>query len=600
MKILGISDHVISGAAVLEDGRVTAAVNEERLVRRKMVMGFPRKSIEKVLELAKLRPDQIDGVAVASRRGHFLNEYVEFDAGAFDVRRGFVKGLFMSLGAELSFLRNDIPILERLYYKLREPAYSHRRKSIKQVLREEFEITCPVEFIEHHFAHACSAFYSSGYRDALVVTMDAAGDGSSSHVYQVKNGRWELLHRVASFDSLAAYYAYITQICGFKAGKHEGKITGLAAYGKDTYRDIIEKFICYRDDTVVNQGRLFYRSALRKIAEALPLDFSKKDLAATIQLVSEDIATRYIRHWLKKAGERNVGLAGGLFANVKINQRVHEIPGVESIFIHPAMSDEGLAVGASLALNYTRSPDPSVISTRCFDHVYLGPEYSDAEIQKLLAAEGVKYQKQHRVEERIARLIADGYVVARFAGKMEYGPRALGNRSILYRPDDPSVNDWLNKNLKRTEFMPFAPSTLAEDADRYFVGLDGAREAARYMTITFNCTEQMRKECPGVVHVDNTARPQLVSERDNPSYYRIIKAFRELTGHSSIINTSFNIHEEPIVCTPEAALRAFKIGHLDYLVLGPYIAEQPNVRSHERPFQRSGRETDLDVIRVSS
>jgi carbamoyltransferase len=412
--------------------------------------------------------------------------------------------------------------------------------------------------------------------------MDAQGDGSSSHVYQVKKGRWQFLHKVPSFDSLASYYAYVTHICGFKAGKHEGKITGLAAYGKDTYRDIVEKFIGYQDGTVVNRGKLFYKSALKKMREALPLDFSKKDLAATIQLVSEDVATQYIHHWLQKTNESNVGLAGGLFANVKINQRVHEIPGVRSVFIHPAMSDEGLAVGASLALNYSKSREPSSISTKCFDHVYLGPEYPESQIHKLLGAEGFKYQKHDYVEDEIGRLIAEGHVVARFAGQMEYGPRALGNRSILYRPDDPSVNDWLNKNLKRTEFMPFAPSTLAEEADEYYEGLEGAREAARYMTITFNCTEKMRKQCPGVVHVDHTARPQLVSFTDNPGYYRILKAFRRRTGISSIINTSFNIHEEPIVCTPEDALRAFKIGHLDYLALGCYVVEHPEVSKRER------------------
>ena len=587
MRILGISDHVISGAAVLDHEKTIAAVNEERLVRKKMVMGFPRMSIQSVLESARLQPDDLDYVAVATNRGHFLNQYVDFEGGAYGISRGFVKNLFMSVGSGLSSLRNDLPVLEKLYYDLREPAYAHRRKSIRQVLKTEFDVTCAVEFVEHHFAHACSAYYSSGYRDALVVTMDASGDGSSSHVYRVKNGRWELLHRVASFDSLASYYAYVTHICGFKAGKHEGKITGLAAYGKDTYRDLFEKFICYRDGTVVNQGRLFYKSAIKKIAEALPLDFSKKDLASTIQSLSEDIATQYIGHWLEKTGEHNVALAGGLFANVKINQRVHEIPGVESVFIHPAMSDEGLAVGASLALNYMKSPDPSAIASNCLNHVYLGPEYSDSYIHRMLAAEGISYQQHSHIEEEIARLISEGFVVARFAGRMEYGPRALGNRSILYRPDDASVNDWLNKNLKRTEFMPFAPSTLSEDADQYYTGLDGARDAARYMTITFNCTEDMRKQCPGVVHVDNTARPQLVSPQDNPSYYKIIKSFRSLTGTSSIINTSFNIHEEPIVCSPEDALRAFKIGHLDYLALGSFIAEHPQVRSHEKPVHRA-------------
>ena len=181
-------------------------------------------------------------------------------------------------------MRDDIPVLEKLYYELREPVYARRRKTVKKVLAEEFGIVAPVEFVEHHFAHACSAFYSSGYHDALVVTMDAQGDGSSSHVYQVKNGRWQFLHRVPSFDSLASYYAYVTHICGFKAGKHEGKITGLAAYGKDAYRDIVEKFIGYENGTVVNRGKLFYKSALKKMREALPLDFSKKDLAATIQL----------------------------------------------------------------------------------------------------------------------------------------------------------------------------------------------------------------------------------------------------------------------------------------------------------------------------
>jgi carbamoyltransferase len=305
-------------------------------------------------------------------------------------------------------------------------------------------------------------------------------------------------------------------------------------------------------------------------------------LAATTQIVAEDVATKYIRYWLQRTNESDVALAGGLFANVKINQRVHEIPGVKSVFIHPAMSDEGLAVGASLALNYSKSAEPASISTRCFDHVYLGPDYPESQIQKLLAAEGFKYQKHNQVEDEIARLIAEGHVVARFAGPMEYGPRALGNRSILYRPDDPSVNDWLNKNLKRTEFMPFAPSTLAEGADEYYDGLDGAREAARYMTITFNCTDKMRKQCPGVVHVDHTARPQLVGPQDNLAYYRILKAFRRMTGISSIINTSFNIHEEPIVCTPEDAMRAFKIGHLDYLALGSYVVEHPQIQSRER------------------
>jgi carbamoyltransferase len=589
MRILGISDHIISGAAILEDGRVLAAVNEERLLRKKMLMGFPRRSIEAVFALANLRPNEIDYVAIASKRGHFLNEYTEFDAGTFGIDRGLVKNLFMSVGSGLSSLRNDLPVLEKLYYGLREPVYEHRRRAIKKVLQEEFEIRCPIEFIEHHFAHACSAFYSSGYEDGLIVTMDASGDGASSHVYQVNQGKWEFLHRVASFDSLASYYAYATHICGFTAGKHEGKITGLAAYGKDAYRDVFEKFICYRDGTVANVGKVFYKSALKKIREALPEDFNKQDLAATIQLVSEEIASQYIQYWLRNTRQSNIALAGGLFANVKINQRVHEIPGAQSIFIHPAMSDEGLSVGAALTLNYLHSSEPAKLDRRCFEHVYLGPDYTETDISEALETAAVEYAYRPNIEGEIARLLAEGHVVARFAGRMEYGPRALGNRSILYRPDDPSVNDWLNKNLKRTEFMPFAPSTIAEDADKNYLGLAGARDAARYMTITFECSQAMRQTCPGVVHVDHTARPQLVSAQDNPSYYKILQAFKQQTGLSSIINTSFNIHEEPIVCTPGDAIRAFKIGHLDFLAIGPFLAENPLVKSGTEPRrQRPG------------
>jgi carbamoyltransferase len=220
--------------------------------------------------------------------------------------------------------------------------------------------------------------------------------------------------------------------------------------------------------------------------------------------------------------------------------------------------------------------------SRCFDHVYLGPEYSNEEITESLDAASVPYHRASCVEEEIAGLIADGYVVARVNGRMEYGPRALGNRSILYRPDEPEVNDWLNKRLRRTEFMPFAPSTLAEDAHQSYEHLDGAADTARFMTITFQCSDEMKRLCPGVVHVDGTARPQIVSEKDNPSYYKIIREFKARTGLSSIVNTSFNIHEEPIVCTPDDAIRAFKIGHLDVLAMGPFIAKHPEADERVR------------------
>ncbi len=580
MIILGISDHYISGAAIIIDGRIVSAVAEERLARKKMVMGFPWKSIKSAMQTAGVQPKDLTEVAIASDWGHFLKDYVDFSDGVFGVKETFVRSLFFRVGSHISFLRSKIPLLEKLYYDLRKPAFEKRKQAIRQAIHLDFGITAPVTFVSHHLCHAAGAYYASGYDDALVATLDGAGDGDSSHVYSVKNGRFERLHHVPSFDSLGDYYGYVTQISGFKAGKHEGKVTGLAAYGKATLKGVFEKFFCYKDGSMRNVGNCFRHAALRKLKKALPEGYKREDLAATIQELSEEVATAYIGHWCKKTGHRNVALAGGVFANVKINQRVLETEGVSSVFVFPAMSDEGIAAGAALVRHAEMNGwEPQ--DRACIDHVYLGPEFSDEAIEKALDAAGVEFAKADDMAREVAKLLADGKVVARFAGRMEYGPRALGNRSILYRPDNPAVNDWLNERLKRTEFMPFAPATLAEDAAGYFIGIEGAENTARFMTITFDCTDIMKKTCPGVVHIDGTARPQVVHAHDNPDFHRIISEFKRLTGLSCVVNTSFNIHEEPIVCTPEDAIRAFEIGHLDVLAIGPFIAINPAVKAKD-------------------
>ncbi len=584
MIILGISDHYISGAAIIVDGRIVSAVAEERLARKKMVMGFPWKAIGKAMEIAGVGPGDLTEVAIASDWGHFLKGYVDFSDGVFGVKETFVRSLFFRVGSQLGFLRSKVPLLEKLYYDLRKPAFEKRKQAIRQALQLDFGITVPVSFVSHHFCHAAGAYYASGYDDALVATLDGAGDGDSSHVYSVKNGRFELLHNVPSFDSLGDYYGYVTQISGFKAGKHEGKITGLAAYGRPTLRGVFEKFFRYQDGSMRNIGNCFRHAALRKLRKALPDGYKREDLAATVQDLAEDVARAYIGHWCQKTGHRNVALAGGVFANVKINQRVLETDGVSSVFVFPAMSDEGIAAGAALVRHAELSGwEPQ--ERACIDHVYLGPEFSDAEIEEALGAADVEFTKADDMAKEVAKLLADGKVVARFAGRMEYGPRALGNRSILYRPDSPAVNDWLNERLKRTEFMPFAPSTLAEDAAGYFIGIEGAENTARFMTITFDCTDVMKKTCPGVVHIDGTARPQVVHAHDNPDYHRIISEFKRLTGLSCVVNTSFNIHEEPIVCTPQDAIRAFKVGHLDVLAIGAFIAINPAVKAKDAEKQ---------------
>jgi carbamoyltransferase len=586
MIILGIADHVNSGAAVMIDGSIAAAVNEERLVRKKMVFGVPRKSIAMVLELAGVRPSEVDRVAIASTNGHLINDYIEFK-GWFQHDRGLIKQLFFSTGSRMSRLRPHLPFLETLYYGLRQPVFAHRRNALKKILAEEFDVHCPVHFLDHHFAHACSAYFSSGYDDALVVTMDGGGDGVSSQVYEASGGTLTKLHQVSSFNSLGNYYAYITHLCGFQAGKHEGKVTGLAAYGEPLYKDTLNQLITFEDGTIVNKGNLFFSSALEGIAKLLPKQWDRKDLSASIQEHAEDLVKQYVGYWQRKTQKTAIALAGGLFANVKINQRVHELAGVERVLVHPGMTDEGLPVGAALALNHDLATDRRGLPRRCFEHVYLGPSYSDEEIEKSLAQAGVAYTHSDQIEEDIVNLLTQGYVVARFNGAMEYGPRALGNRSILYKPSDPSVNDWLNKCLKRTEFMPFAPSTLAEEASHCFKGVSGVEDTARFMTITFDCTPWMRQNCAGVVHIDGTARPQLVSAGDNPSYYNIIQGYQTRTGLPCIVNTSFNIHEEPIVCSPQDAIRAFQLGHLDVLAIGSFLALNPEAAQNRSARQQA-------------
>jgi carbamoyltransferase len=584
MQILGIGDHVSCGSALVKDGRLVAAINDERLVREKMVFGVPRESIKMILTMCGISPDEIDAIAVATKNQHFIDAYLDFKNGWFGLQRGRYKQYLFETASRASRYRARLPYMDKVYYALRRPAFARRRKELKRILREEFGFSCPIYFLDHHFCHAASVYYTSGFKEAAVFSIDGGGDGKSARIYDVAGGEFNELHSISSFDSLGNFYSYVTQFCGFKAGKHEGKITGLAAYGKPVYVPQLKKIMIGQNGTIRNIANVFYHSALKELERLLPKDFSHRDLAASIQLYIEDMVVGLVKHWLKKTGHCHVALAGGLFANVKINQRIHEIPAVKSVFVHPGMGDEGMPVGSALSLYYELSGkkyDPDFVS---MEHVFLGPEYSDEEITSELDMQDVEYRHYPDVEIEIARLLANGAIVARFNGKMEYGPRALGNRTIFYQATDPSVAYWLNDALKRTEFMPYAPVVMTGHAEKCFEGIDGAENTARFMTITFNCTDWMAKNCPGVVHIDNTARPQLVSETDNPSMYRILDEYYKITGLPVLINTSFNMHEEPIVCTPTDAIRSFKLGHLDYLAIGNYIAKnsQPLKRNVDK------------------
>ena len=588
MRILGIGDHISCGSALVHDGKVVAAINDERLVREKMAFGIPRESIKKILQMEGVSARDVDAIAVATERQHLIDHYVDFKDGWFGLKRGRYKQYLFELASSVSKARALFPFLDDIYYLLRKPAFRARREGLQRIFSQEFGFTCPVYFFDHHFCHVTSAYYTSRFKDALVVSIDGGGDGKSCRIYDAVDGKFTEVVSISSFDSLGAFYSYITEICGFKAGRHEGKITGLAAYGQPAYVEQLRQIMVQQDGHVKNVANVFFLSALKELERVLPKDFSHRDLAASVQVYTEDMVRGLVGHWVRQTGRSNVALSGGLFANVKINQRVHELPGVRSVFVHPGMSDEGMPVGAALGLYYRLSGARYDPTSPAMEHVYLGPGYTDDEIGRELENQGVKARRYDEVEVEIARLLANNAVVARFNGKMEYGPRALGNRTILYQAADPSVNYWMNDALKRTEFMPFAPIVMAEHAERCFKHLAGAEDTARFMTITFDCTPWMAKSHPGVVHVDNTARPQLVSARDNPSMYRILEEYYKLTGLPCLINTSFNMHEEPIVCSPFDAVRAFKLGHLDYLAIGSWIA------ANESPVERSVDKKRLD------
>ena len=588
--VVGLGTEEDGGAALVVDGRIIAAVNEERLCRMKMAMGFPHQSLREVLRLSGVTFDQVDAVLVGGTREIFIPGLSPFD-GWFQYTPRGAGGVFKRAAARFSGVGGTLPALERMYYLALEPSFANRRRQIRRILSRDHGVQCPVHFVDHHLCHVAAAYHTSGFSDALVCSVDGGGDGKSSSIYAARKGRLECLHETRAFDSLGNYYAYVTHMMGFRAMRHEGKVTGLAAHGNPRYVDLLREFIDEAGGTLVNRGGAVFSEAIRRLQRRLPADWNREDLAASIQRHFEDVTRRYVSHWARRTGLRDVALAGGVFANVRVNEEVWRLPETSRVFIHPGMTDAGLAVGAALAACVPGVLDrPMAADREPLKDVYLGPTIDEADIARTLVRHGLQPEAlSAQMPEVIADLLVQGYVVARAAGRMEYGPRALGNRSILYQPSDPAVNDWLNKNLRRTEFMPFAPAILHAERERCFGDMTGAEHPAEFMTMTFHCTAWMRDAMAGVVHLDGTARPQLVRSDRNPTFHAILTAFQARTGLPGVINTSFNMHEEPIVCSADDAVRAFLEGNLDYLALGDSLIRHP--RGVQRTLRPAGRVT---------
>ncbi len=558
ITILGISYNSTAEAAIIKNGVVVCAIAEERLNRIKNWYGIPKRSIEWVLQEAGLTMSDID--IIATHDGTNIEE---------DRKPLFERQAELIRASETIDSKRKEAQLKILWEKFKhvEEVIHHRHVTY---IKELESFGPPVYRVSHHTAHAASAYFTSGWDNCYVLTADGWGSDMSNGLYQCRQGKLKEVSNSSIIDSLGYFYGSITKHLGFKPHRHEGKVLGLSGHGNPKKLELFFSRMIGFDHT-----RKSFRGFMENgyyvpifdnpwLAEALRNE-SREDIAAGAQRVLEDVILEYVKTMVPTKSK--LCLAGGIFANVLLNQKIALLPKMAEIYVYPNMGDGGLAVGSALyAYSQLTSLRPKVIDT-----VYWGPEYSAKDIESVLKNSNVLYKKIKNIETVTARLLADGHVVARFNGKMENGPRSLGNRSVLYRPDDPSVNDWLNKKLKRTEFMPFAPVTLVEHARECYRGWKKYARPATFMTVTCDCTRIMKKMSPGVVHVDGTARPQYISRSQNQSCYKILKEFYKRTGNPNLINTSFNMHEEPIVCSPYDAVRAFLDSDLPYLAIGDYL-----------------------------
>ena len=585
MVILGISITHDGTLSVIRDGEHIFSMAEERMNRIKAYIGFPFQVLRYVVKKGIIEPKKVDRVVVSS--SVFLKEWAFTYAFQLTEKKKYYD--LQNQEKPTDFFIDDEEYLQ-IYNA--DDCKKYVDKKIKGLLHE-VGIEAPIEYVNHHMAHAASAYYASGHKKALAITMDGEGDLLSATVNICDNGQIERISVTADRDSAGYLYSEVTRACGFKISRHEGKITGLAAYGNyKKYEECFDKLVEVKNGKLAYVNPVGYKITDRIQNKLLKLvgktryvgaaelirrcgELSNEDLAASIQHLLEKKIVEIATYWVKKTNIRDVVLAGGVFANVKFNQYISEIPGVNSIFIFPDMGDGGNAYGAAAYSYYKEQKlEPARIK-----NVFFGPEFSNEYIGKMLEKHKnqVQYHLSEDVYKETAYLVSENKIIGWFQGRMEYGPRALGNRSIIASPVDATINKWLNDRMKRTEFMPFAPSCLYEHADTLFeIPKESLKFPAQFMTITFKMKEEWAKKAPAVSHVDQTARPQLVTKEGNLKFYKVLKEYHKITGLPLFINTSFNVHEEPIVRKPEEGLKTLLSGVIDYFCVGDYICKLKN------------------------
>ena len=596
--ILGISSfYHDSAAALVVDGDIVAAAQEERFSRKKHDFEFPAQAIQYCLGEANLAPEDLDYVGFYDKPflkfERLLETYLAFAPVGF---RSFMKAMPLWLHQKLHLPREIRRGLEGKY----------RRRIV---------------FTEHHESHAASAFFPSPFEEAAILTMDGVGEWATSSIGQGVGNRIELTHDMRFPHSLGLLYSAFTYYCGFRVNSGEYKLMGLAPYGEPRYKDrILEHVVDCRSDGSFRldmsyfnycQGLTMTSGKLHRLlggpprqAES-PLTEREMDVAASIQEVTEEIMLRSARHVHELTGSRNLCLAGGVALNCVGNGRILREGPFENVWIQPAAGDAGGALGVALFVWHQLLGKPREAGAHDSQSgSLLGPRFEDREIQAFLDSQDAVYQRmpdQETLCQTVAHLLAAEKVVGWTQGRMEFGPRALGARSIL--GDARSVNMQKVMNLKikfRESFRPFAPVVLRDRVSEFFQMRDG--EDSPYMLLVAPVAESQRVESngsqtgldklnavrsavPAITHVDYSARVQTVDAERNPLFHRLLSEFEKLTGCPVLINTSFNVRGEPIVCSPEHAYRCFMATNMDALVIENYVLlkeKQPNAEEHLR------------------
>jgi carbamoyltransferase len=559
LKILGLSCfYHDAGACLLADGELIAAAEEERFSRQKHDARLPLRAADYCLEAANLAPDEVDYVIFYEKPLLKFERIVAGYAATYPHSRGaFVKAMQTWLGQKL-WVRGNI--------------------------RDGLDFDGQILFGEHHLSHAASAFFPSPFTDAAVLTADGVGEWASTTLGIGHDIDLELSHEIRYPHSLGLLYSAFTAYLGFEVNEGEYKVMGMAAYGQPTCVDKVRQLIDLSDDGSYRLDMRYfgYQHGLRSIDRAFielfgppreagaELEQRFADIAASIQLVTEEAMLGLARRARALSGSDNLCLAGGVALNVLANARILRESGFRQVWIQPAAGDAGGCLGAATYLYHTVLRQPRRLR---MDTAYLGPSYSNSEIHAFLEREGVAFSvlDEHALAPTVARFLAQNDVVGWFQGRMEFGPRALGARSILANPTDPTTQDTLNAKIKHREaFRPFAPSTLVEAAPTYFEfgSPNAAVVESPFMLLTARVRPDKQHLLPAITHVDGTARVQTVSRSQNPLYYALIEEFGKLTGVPVLVNTSFNVQGEPIVCTPQEAFNSFAHTEMDYLVMG--------------------------------